>query len=197
MSRRRRRRRMPVTLTLPATAPTTKEIDAILMATDAVIGRAGRNGVNLILKGSRNKKVRENEWDQVDVYGALSHLTLKEIGPKVDWCLHHGWLRLDYREGVPLLFHSTQGWERAKMLWVARLLGWFSQWQAAGQPQCVWPRLETINRDIKFMLLETIEAEERADLLPVLRVWARREVKKVRQVINRTVQAVERQAQER
>ncbi len=47
------------------------------------------------------------------------------------------------------------------------------------------------------MLLETIEAEERADLLPVLRVWARREVKKVRQVINRTVQAVERQAQER
>ncbi len=64
---RRRRRRMPVTLTLPATAPTPEEIDAILMATDAVIGRAGRNGDNLILKGSRNKKVREKEWEQVDV----------------------------------------------------------------------------------------------------------------------------------
>jgi hypothetical protein len=49
MSRRRRRPPIPVTLTLPAEAPTPEEINAILMATDAIIGQAGRNGVSLIL----------------------------------------------------------------------------------------------------------------------------------------------------
>jgi len=42
MSRRRRRPRIPVTLVLPADPPTQDEIDAVLMATDSIIGRAGR-----------------------------------------------------------------------------------------------------------------------------------------------------------
>jgi hypothetical protein len=53
VSRRRRRPPIPVTLTLPAEAPTPDEIDAILMATDAIIGQAGRNGVSLILSSLR------------------------------------------------------------------------------------------------------------------------------------------------
>jgi hypothetical protein len=43
MGRRRRRPNIPVTLTLPAKPPMPEEIDAILMATGAVIGQAGRN----------------------------------------------------------------------------------------------------------------------------------------------------------
>jgi hypothetical protein len=195
MGRRKRRPNIPVTLTLPADAPSQAEIDAILMATDAIIGQAGRNGVGLILKGSRSQKAFDWAWDQLPEYGLLGQLTTKEIGAKVDWCIHHGWLRLEHERGIPLLFHSTKGWERVKELWVERLLNWFAAWQAAGQPQQVWPRLETINREIKFMLLEAIEIRQRRDLIPVLRAWSRKEVHKVRQAIDHTLQHLAEQPQ--
>jgi hypothetical protein len=159
------------------------------MATDAVIGQAGRSGVSLILKGSRNKKVLAQGWEQLPDYGALGSLTTKVIGAKVDWCIHAGWLRLEHNyDGIPLLYHSTKGWERAKRLWVERLLGRFEDWGAAGEPEQVWPHLETIHRDIKDMLLETIGEQGRADLAPILHAWFPREVRKVRQAINRALQ---------
>ena len=161
---------MPVTLVLPAEAPTQEEIDVILMAADGIVGRAGRSGVTPILNGSRSKKALEWEWDRLPDYGALKHLTADQITRKVDWCIHHRWLRLEHtRDGIPLLYHSEKGWERVKRLWVERLLGWFEEWQAAGRPERVWPRLETINRDIKFMLLEAIRERGRRDLAGVLR----------------------------
>ncbi|HRQ42425.1 MAG TPA: hypothetical protein PLD25_31300 [Chloroflexota bacterium] len=72
-----------VHLSLPAEPATQAEIDAItsallsasLMATDSIIGDAGRAGVTLILNGSRSQKARRHEWDKLLEYGALSHLT--------------------------------------------------------------------------------------------------------------------------
>jgi hypothetical protein len=189
MSRRRRRPPIRVTLVLPAEPPTQEEIDAILMATDAVIDRAGRSGVTLILNGSRSKKALEWGWDKLPDYGALAHLTADQITRKIDWCIRNRWLRLEHnRDGIPLLYHSEKGWERVKRLWVERLLGWFEEWQAAGRPERVWPRLETINRDIKFLLLEAIEEQERRDLAPTLRAWFPHEVRAVRTAINHALQ---------
>jgi hypothetical protein len=87
---RRHRPRIPVTLVLPAEPPTPDEIDAVLMATDSIVGRAGRAGVVQILNGSRSKKVREWEWNLLPDYGHLSHLTADQGARKVDWCIHHG-----------------------------------------------------------------------------------------------------------
>ncbi len=186
---RRRRPPIPVTLVLPAEPPTQEEIDAILMAADAIVGQAGRSGLVLILNGSRSKKVREWEWDKLPDYGALKHLTAEQIARKVDWCIHHRWLRLEHNpNGIPLLYHSAKGWEQVKRLWVKRLLGWFGAWQEAGQPKKVWPRLETIHREIKLMLLAAIRDQERHDLVPVLRAWFPHEVRAVRKAINRTLQ---------
>jgi len=188
---RRRSPPIPVTLVLPAERPTREEIDAVLMATDAIIGRAGRNGVTLILHGSRSKKALEWEWDRLPEYGALEHLTADQIARKVDWCIHHRWLHLEHnRDGIPLLYHTEKGWERVRQLWVERLLGWFEGWLGAGHAEQVWPRLETINRDIKFLLLETIEARERRDLAPVLRAWFPHETRAVRTAINHTLQTL-------
>ncbi|MEA3340297.1 MAG: RQC-minor-1 family DNA-binding protein [Chloroflexota bacterium] len=188
---RRRRRRVPVTLVLPAEPPAREEIDVILMAADAIVGRAGRSGVTLILNGSRSKKALRWEWDKLPDYGALEHLTADQITRKIDWCIHHRWLRLEHdRDGIPLLYHSTKGWERVKQLWVERLLVWFEQWRRAGQPGRVWPRLETINREIKLMLLEAIEEQARRELTPVLRAWFPHEVRAVRKRINRVVQGL-------
>lgn len=191
MPRRRRRPPIQVTLVLPADPPTQEEIDAILMATDAVIDQAGRSGVTLILNGSRSKKALEWEWDKLPDYGALKHLTADQITRKIDWCIHNRWLRLEHnRDGIPLLYHSEKGWERVEALWVERLLGWFEEWQAAGQPERVWPRLETINRDIKFLLLKEIEQQQRRDLASVLLAWFPHEVRAVRTAINRALQAL-------
>jgi superfamily II DNA helicase RecQ len=191
MPRRRKRPFIPVTLTLPAEPPTDEEIDAVLMATDAIISQAGRAGVVLILNGSRSQKVYRWEWDKLPDYGRLRHLTAKEIGTKVDWCIHHGWLRLEYRDGIPFLLHTPKGWERVKQLWVERLLDEFTAWQTAGQPEKVWPRLEHINREIKHRLLEAIEQQNRRDLTPVLDAWLKAEVRKVRAAINATLQRLD------
>ena len=190
MTRRRNRPNIPVTLTLPAEPPTQEEIDAVLMATDAIISQAGRNGVILILNGSRSQKVKRWEWDKLPDYGALSHLTAKEIGTKVDWCIHHNWLRIEYNDGIPFLLHTAKGWPRVKQIWVDRIIGWLEQWQAEDTPDALWPRLEHINREIKHMVLEKIERDQRRDLAPILGHWFRQEVRKVRVAINHTLQAL-------
>ena len=188
MSRRRRRDPIPVVLTLPPEPPTREEIDQILLAADEVVGRAGRSGVALILKGSRRQRVLDQEWDQVENFGALSHFTIDQITQKIDWCIHKRWLRLEYDEHIPLLYHSQKGWERTKKLWVDRVLGWFDEWLEAGTPDRVWPRLETIHRDIKFMVLERVAIEEMQQYTPTLRAWFSHEVRKVRERINGTLQ---------
>lgn len=190
MSRRRRRREpIPTTLVLPSQRPSSAEIDVILMATDAVVGGAGRTGVTLILKGSRSKKVLGQGWDELEDYGALRHLTQKEIGPLVDWCIHHGWLRLERnRDGIPLLYHSEKGWKRVKRLWVARLLGEFEGWLAEKEWSQVWIRLESINRQIKLLLLQQIVKKKRLDLVPVMLIWYSHEVRAMRKAINETLE---------
>jgi hypothetical protein len=190
MPRRRRRPPIPVTLVLPAEPPTQDEIDSILMATDSITGQAGRSGVVLILNGSRSQKALEWEWDKLPDYGRLQHLTADEIARKVDWCIHHRWLRIEYDRHIPLLFHTPQGWERVKDLWVERLLGWFDEWLAVGEPERVWPRLESINRQIKFMLLDEIARRGAARFTAILRAWFPHEVRAVRTAINHTLQAL-------
>ncbi len=54
----------------------------------------------------------------------------------------------------------------------------------------MWPRLETINREIKFLLLEAVEERGRRDLAPVLRAWFPHEVRAVRTAINHTLQGL-------
>ncbi len=185
---RRRHPRVPVTLVLPSEPPTPEEIDAILLATDSIIGQAGRTGVALILNGSRSKKVREWEWDQLPDYGRLQHLTADAIERKVDWCICHGWLRIEYEREIPLLLHTPQGWERVKSLWVRRVLAWFAEWAATQQPEKVWPTLEHIHREIKLRVLECIAQDKAIHLAPALQVWFVHEVRAVRQAINATLQ---------
>lgn len=187
---RRKRPPIPVHLSLPNEPPTQAEIDAILMATDSIIGDAGRAGVTLILNGSRSQKTLRHGWDKLPNYGDLSHLTAVTIGQKIDWCIRHDWLCYEHtREGIPLLFHTPKGWERVKTVWQARILGWFKAWQAAGTPEQVWPRMETINHQIKYLLLETLRDQPQLELSPVLRAWYPHEVRKVRAAINQTLQS--------
>jgi hypothetical protein len=188
MTKRRKRPRIAVHLSATAEPPAESEIDAILMATDAIIGSAGRAGVVLILNGSRSKKALSHEWDKLPEYGALAQLTAVKIGQRIDWCIKNGWLRIEYtRDGIPLLFHTGSGWERVKRLWVERILGWFAEWQTAVTPQNVWPRLETINHEIKYLLLAHLQEQPQPQFTPILHAWFPHEVRKLRQAINHTL----------
>lgn len=177
---RHRRPPIPVNLVLPLEPPRQDEIDAVLMAADAIVAQAGRAGVTLILKGSRSQKALAQGWDKLPDYGRLRHLTTDQIARIVDWCIHHDWLWIEYDHGIPLLVHSPQGWERVKMLWVARVLEWFAKWTAAEQPERVWPALGHIHREIKLRVLEVISHEQRVELAPVLCTWFPHEVRVVR-----------------
>jgi hypothetical protein len=160
------------------------------MATDSIIGDAGRAGVTLILNGSRSQKARRHGWNNLPESGALSHLTAVTIGQKIDWCIRHGWLGYEYtRDGIPLLFHTETGWERVKVLWVRRILEWFVTWQAEGTPEQVWPCLETIDHEIKYLLLQLLREQPQPELTPVLYAWFPHEVRKVRAAINHTLQS--------
>ncbi len=178
---------IPVVLTLPAEAPTPAEVDAILQAADGIVGRGGRSGLALVLKGSGSQKVRQQGWDQSPAYGALSRCTVAEITTKVDWCIHHRWLRIEYERGIPLLYFTERGWQRVKTLWVQRLLAQFAAWQEANAWQQLWPQMEHVQREIKLLLLETIAQGRRCDLIPALHACKAHEVKKVRQAINQTL----------
>ena len=71
-----------------------------------------------------------------------------------------------------------------------RLLDWFAEWQAAGEAERVWPRMKTIEREIKLMLLDAIRERGRRDLVPVLRAWFPHEIRAVRSAINHALQSV-------
>jgi predicted nucleotidyltransferase len=179
----RRVRRVPVVLHPSDEPPTPGEIDAILLAADEITWSAGRNGLTLILKGSRAAKVFEKGWDQVENYGALAHLTRDEIARKIDWMIHEGWLEIKYDWALPLIAHSEPGWERVQKLWGEKLLGEFETWVAEGRPDSVWPRIEPFHRQIKFQLLERIRLQQAQHLAPVLLAWWPNEVRKVRERI--------------
>lgn len=183
---RQKRPPIPVHFSHPDELPTQAEIDAIFMSTDSIIGGAGRAGVTLSLNGSRSQKALRQEWDKLPEYGALSHLTAQRI----DWCIQYGWLRYEHtRDSIPLLFHTARGWERIKSLWVARLLNWFIVWQRANMPEQIWPDLEHINHEIKYLLLEKLRDQPQPELTPILCAWYPHEVRKVRTAINQTLQS--------
>ncbi|WP_248930355.1 RQC domain-containing protein [Paenibacillus hamazuiensis] len=64
-----------------------EEIRSILHAADSIAGKAGRNLLAKILKGSRDKKLLElGLYDNVS-YGYYGSLTLAEITERVDWMI--------------------------------------------------------------------------------------------------------------
>lgn len=49
-------------------------------------------------------------------------MTTDQVARKVDWCIHHRWLRIEYDHDISLLFRTKRGWEGVKALWVQRPL---------------------------------------------------------------------------
>jgi hypothetical protein len=85
-----------------------KEIEAISRGMRAVFGEAGRTSLARILAGSRAKSVKE-EWKSNPSYGAFLEKSHDEILEMIDWCLDEEYLRIERRNGYPLLLFAERG----------------------------------------------------------------------------------------
>lgn len=179
---RRDERRVHVFLH-PGQRPAPDERDAILRAADELIARGGRTLLCRMLRGSKAADVLKHGLDRCPAYGRLAHLPEDDVLSRIDAMIRDGWLAYEYFHKLPLLVHTPRGWERTRELWVDELLAAFAEWIRQGEPAAVWPRLETINRQIKLQLLDRIVRDQRTDLRPILEAWRLPEVRKMRAAI--------------
>ena len=85
-----------------------EEIEIILRGMRAVFGEAGRPSLARVLAGSKAKTVKE-EWKTNPSYGAFLEKSQQEILEMVDWCLEEEFIRLEKREGYPILLYAERG----------------------------------------------------------------------------------------
>lgn len=85
-----------------------EEIETISRGMRAVFGEAGRTSLARVLAGSRAKTVKE-EWKTNPSYGAFLEKSQKEILEMIDWCLDEEFIRLEYRDGYPILLFAERG----------------------------------------------------------------------------------------
>lgn len=85
-----------------------EEIEIILRGMRAVFGEAGRTSLARVLAGSRAKTVKE-EWKTNPSFGAFLEKSQAEILEMIDWCLDEEFIRLENRDGYPLLLFAERG----------------------------------------------------------------------------------------
>lgn len=85
-----------------------QDIEAIIRGMRAVFGEAGRTSLARILAGSRAKTVKES-WKSNPSFGAFLEKSHDEILQMIDWCLDEELIRVEKREGYPLLFYAERG----------------------------------------------------------------------------------------
>ena len=85
-----------------------EEIEIILRGMRAVFGEAGRPSLARVLAGSKAKTVKE-EWKTNPSYGAFLEKSNDEILEMVDWCLEEEFIRLEKRDGYPILLYAERG----------------------------------------------------------------------------------------
>lgn len=163
-----------------------EEILKILEAADHMIGRAGRNLLTKLLKGSKEKKLRELELDQLPEYGALRPYTLEEIGHKVEWMIHHEFLEIDhigYKRSMPVIVFTDKGWEIQRDQCAEELLREWTQWADKGHVPDSMDYLKDRNREMILLFLEKVQATGDPQFIPLLEKWRPIDYAKVRAAI--------------
>ena len=85
-----------------------EEIEIILRGMRVVFGEAGRTSLARVLAGSKAKTVKV-EWKENPSYGAFLEKSQPEILEMIDWCLDEEYIRLEKRDGYPLLLFAERG----------------------------------------------------------------------------------------
>lgn len=169
-----------------------EEIRAILRAADELIATAGRSMLVKILKGSKDKKVLEYKLDQCPAYGYYHNLTMEEIGKRVDFMIVKKYLRIEYGGRLPMLVFTDKGWEIERETYTKE---WYDRFKAAVESKVLhldmFEELKIVNRQVVFGLLDKIKESGDRRYIPLLEVWRKGEVRKVREKIGRVIARLE------
>ncbi|MHC5019758.1 MAG: RQC-minor-1 family DNA-binding protein [Planctomycetota bacterium] len=170
--------------------PTDAELRAIVRGADALVMRAGRTLLALILKGSRAQSVVERGWDRLPCYGALRHLAIKAIRRRVDWAIAQGYLQLERARGADLLCLGPAGWELDRQIYVEEILRDFAAKAAEPFQLGDYMYLQEINPEILAQVCDEVRRRRRVALVPVLRAWRGFAAPPVQRRIDRVLHAL-------
>lgn len=161
---------------------TDEEIRSILRAADELIAIGGRSMLAKILKGSKDKKV----LNQCPAYGYYKDLTLQKITNRIDWMIKKDYLKIEYRDRLPVLVFSARGWEIERETYAEELLQKLTE-LLEGKDYRFVQELKDRNRGMILLLLEKIMQTGNARFVPLLKVWKEIEYKKVQAEIQRVI----------
>ena len=190
---RRDRPKSPVYLDSGGVDVSPEELAVILHGANSVIHRGGRSQLVKLLKGSRDKKILELGLDADDSYGALSHLTLKEIAHRVDWAIVKGYLDYYYEWRQPLLMFTERGWELEKPVVVEGYYQQFCRDVDDGEMRMA-ERMVGIKNDVQLGIIELIGQRCDERCFEHLETWSGKTTKRIRKKIGwaqRTIRARE------
>jgi superfamily II DNA helicase RecQ len=164
-----------------------EEIAAILRGADDLIMRGGRTLLAKVLKGSREKKILQLDFDKSPVYGFYNHLTVTQTLARVDWVILKGYLVLEYDYRLPLLAYTEKGWAIEKDTYSAELLRGFDEMLESGADSFNMRYLKDKNRELIWMLLDKVEASRDERYIPILELWEKIDYKKVKKHIRQVI----------
>jgi hypothetical protein len=166
------------------------ELHAILRGVDDIIGQGGRSLLTKILRGSTSTPLLENGLDESPVYGYFRHLSHDDTLARIDWAILNRYLRVEYREQLPVLVFTDKGWEIAEEIRANELLDGILEAISNGPPYRM-EHLKNRDRGMILLLLDKIEATGEAKIIPALRVWKMSDYKKVQLRINQVIRRLE------
>lgn len=163
--------------------PSEEDIKNILRAADEIIFVGGRTMLAKILKGSKDKKLLEKQFELCPSYGYYNKLTIEEITKIIDWMIINNYLDIDYNGRLPMIVFSGKGWETYKPVYMDEL---YNKILNVGEDarDALIEELTKTNREVIIMLLLKIGSSKNIGFIRFLTKWETVEVKKVRQKIS-------------
>lgn len=167
------------------------EIKMILRGADDLIMSGGRTLLSKLLKGSKEKKIKELELDRNPAYGFYKDLSIEEVKGKIDWIIFNNYLEIEYDYRLPLLVFTAKGWEIEMDTYSSELLSDFDKMLESGHDYFLMTYLKDRSRHMIFMLLDKVEATCDPKYIPILESWEKSDYKKVQKRIRSVIHKLE------
>lgn len=166
-----------------------EELAIILRAADEVVNRGCRTILAKLLKGSREQSVFEHHLDQTTSYGKLSHLTIKQIGNRIDLAIQLGYLYVYYDKDFPYLAYTDRGWELERGIRARELADLF--FTDCDVRATMAARMESIANEVAFETIALIGQEGEPSHIPALEAWRSVATRKIRPKLGNAIRCIQ------
>ena len=156
-----------------------EDIKVILRAADEIIFQADKSLLIQILEGSKDTEILELKLDECPSYSYYSNNTSDEISEYVDWMIIHNYLEITYEGQTPLIVFTEKGWETYKPICADELFHKILESDDSEKKELL-VLLKDVNRQVITLLLNQIGDSQNTVFIDFLKIWEKKEAKKVR-----------------